>query len=158
MIEYMTNDAGYNKALAEYLQSAWGELGINTDIKIIEWASFTPTRRNGDYDIARNGWVYDYDDPSNMMNLLETNNGNNDGKYSNPEYDELIAKARMTADKAEHYQLLHEAEQLLLNDMAMIPIAYQNDFWLQKPELQGTWHSPYGYWYFMYGTVGETAE
>ena len=154
----MTNDAGYHKPLAEYLQSAWGELGITMDIKVVEWATFTPTRRNGDFDIARNGWVYDYDDPSNMLNLFETENGNNDGKYSSPEYDEMIANARMTADKEEHYRLLHEAEQLLLNDMAMIPIAYQNDFWLQKPELQGTWHSPYGYWYFMYGTVGEAAE
>ena len=158
MIEYMTNDAGYNKALAEYLQSAWGELGINTDIKIIEWASFTPTRRNGDYDIARNGWVYDYDDPSNMLNLFESTNGNNDGRYNNPEYDALIASARETVDKAEHYSLLHEAEQLLLNDMGMIPIAYNNDFWLQKPELQGTWHSPYGYWYFMYASYGDAGQ
>ena len=158
MIEYMTNDAGYNKPLAEYLQSAWGELGVNTEIKIIEWASFTPTRRNGDYDIARNGWVYDYDDPSNMLNLFESTNGNNDGRYNNPEYDALIASARETVDKAEHYQLLHEAEQLLLNDMGMIPIAYNNDFWLQKPELQGTWHSPYGYWYFMYASYGEAGQ
>ena len=158
MIEYMTNDAGYNKPLAEYLQSAWGELGVNTEIKIIEWASFTPTRRNGDYDIARNGWVYDYDDPSNMLNLFESTNGNNDGRYNNPEYDTLIASARETVDKAEHYQLLHEAEQLLLNDMGMIPIAYNNDFWLQKPELQGTWHSPYGYWYFMYASYGEAGQ
>ena len=151
-------DAGYNKPLAEYLQSAWGELGVNTEIKIIEWASFTPTRRNGDYDIARNGWVYDYDDPSNMLNLFESTNGNNDGRYNNPEYDALIASARETVDKAEHYQLLHEAEQLLLNDMGMIPIAYNNDFWLQKPELQGTWHSPYGYWYFMYASYGEAGQ
>ena len=155
VIEYMTNDAGYNKPLAEYLQSAWADLGVQTDIKIIEWASFTPTRRNGDYDIARNGWTYDYDDPSNILNLFESSNGNNDGRYNNPEYDALIEKARKTADKKEYYALLHEAEQMLLNDMAMIPIAYNNDFWLQKPELQGVWHSPYGYWYFMYATVGE---
>ena len=155
MIEYMTNDAGYHKPLAEYLQSAWGELGINMDIKIVEWATFTPTRRNGDYDIARNGWIYDYDDPSNLLNLFETENGNNDGKYSNPEYDAKTETARKTADREEHYRLLHEAEQMLLEDMAMIPIAWQNEFWLQKPELQGTYHTPYGYWYFMYGSVGE---
>ena len=157
-IEYMTNDAGYHKPLAEYLQSAWGELGINMDIKIVEWASFTPTRRNGDYDIARNGWVYDYDDPSNMLNLFESTNGNNDGTYSNPEYDALIEQARTTVDKTEHYALLHEAEQMLLNDMAMIPVAYNNDFWLQSSDLQGIWHSPYGYWYFMYGYIGDAPE
>ena len=51
-----------------------------------------------------------------MINLLETNNGNNDGKYSNPEFDALVEKARTTADKEEHYKLLHEAENMLLED------------------------------------------
>ena len=155
IIEYMTNDAGYNKPVAEYLQSAWKDLGITMDIKIVEWSTFTPTRRAGDFQVARNGWVYDYDDPSNMINLLETNNGNNDGKYSNPEFDALVEKARTTADKEEHYKLLHEAENMLLEDTAMAPVAYENDFWVQSPKLKGTWHSPYGYWYFMYATVEE---
>ena len=152
-IEYMTNDMAYHKPLAEYLQSAWKELGVNMDIKIVEWSTFTPTRRNGDFDIARNGWVYDYDDPSNMLNLFETSNGNNDGKYSSASYDELIEKARNTADVAEHYSLLHEAENQVLADSAMAPVAYYNDFWLQSSKLKGSWHSPYGYWYFMYGTL-----
>lgn len=152
-VEYMTNDIKYHKPIAEYLQSAWKELGVNMDIKIVEWSTFTPTRRNGDFDIARNGWVYDYDDPSNMLNLLETNNGNNDGKYSNPEYDKVIDDARSTSDKVKHYELLHEAENIMLNDYAVAPVAYENDFWLQTTKLKGTWHSPYGYWYFMYGTL-----
>lgn len=154
-VEYMTNDQKYHKPIAEYLQGAWKQLGINVDIKIVEWSTFTPTRRNGDYDIARNGWVYDYDDPSNMLNLLETKNGNNDGKYSNPEYDAIISQARDTADKAEHYKLLHDAENLALADSAMAPLAYENDFWLQTTKLKNTWHSPYGFWYFQYGTLEE---
>ena len=40
-------------------------------------------------------------------------------------------------------------------DYSMIPVAYYNDFWLQSPDLQGTWHSPYGYWYLQYGYVAE---
>ena len=47
---------------------------------------------------------------------------------------------------------------MLLNDMAMIPVAYNNDFWLQSSDLQGIWHSPYGYWYFMYGYIGDAPE
>ena len=90
IIEYMTNDAGYNKPVAEYLQSAWKDLGITMDIKIVEWSTFTPTRRAGDFEICRGGWVYDYDDPSNMLNLLASTSGNNDGKYSNPEVDKLL--------------------------------------------------------------------
>ena len=153
-IEYMSNDAGYHKVLAEYLQSCWKEtLGINMDIKIVEWSTFTPTRRAGDYQIARNGWVYDYDDPSNMLNLMISTSGNNDGKYNNPEVDALLDKANSTADVAEHYQLLHEAENMILEDAAIAPIAYYNDFWLQDPDLKGSWHSPYGYWYFQYATM-----
>lgn len=148
---YSTNDASYHKAVAEYLQSAWGELGLNVTVSIQEWKTFSADRRAGNFDVARNGWVYDWDDPSNMINLLETGNGNNNGRYSSPEFDALVRAARSTANVEEHYQLLHEAEQVILKDAAMAPIAYYNEFWLQKPNLKGTWHSPYGYWYLMYG-------
>ncbi len=151
--DYLTNDAGYHKAVAEYLQSAWAELGLTMNVNIQEWKTVTADRRSGNFDVARNGWVYDWDDPSNMINLLETTNGNNDGKYSSAEFDKLVDEARSTTDIDKHYDLLHQAEQVLLNDAAMAPIAYYNEFWLQKPNLKGTWHSPYGYWYFMYGSL-----
>ncbi|SDZ89308.1 oligopeptide transport system substrate-binding protein [Oribacterium sp. KHPX15] len=150
--DYLTNDSGYHKAVAEYLQSAWAELGLTMNVNIQEWKTVTADRRAGNFDVARNGWVYDWDDPSNMINLLETTNGNNDGKYSSAEFDKLVDEARSTTDIDKHYDLLHQAEQVLLNDAAMAPIAYYNEFWLQKPNLKGTWHSPYGYWYFMYGS------
>ena len=150
---YLTNDSGYHKAVAEYLQSAWGELGLTMTVNIQEWKTVTADRRNGNFDVARNGWVFDWDDPSNMINLMETDNGNNDGKYSSAEFDKAVDDARKTTDLKEHYSKLHEAEQIMLNDAAMAPVAYYNDFWLQKSNLKGTWHSPYGYWYFMYGSL-----
>ena len=153
-IEYSTNDAGYHTPVAEYLQQAWGELGITVNINKVEWASFTPLRRAGDYDASRNGWVMDYNDPSNMLELFTTGNGNNDGKYSNADFDATI-EASKVADKSVHFQKLHEAEDILMNDYACIPVAYYNDFWLQSPSLKGTWHSPYGYWYLQYGYVEE---
>ena len=151
--EYLTNDSGYHKSVAEYLQAAWAELGLTMTVNIQEWKTVTADRRSGNFDLARNGWVYDWDDPSNMINLLETNNGNNDGKYSSKEFDSLVDQARNATDVAVHYDLLHKAEQVLLNDAAMAPVAYYNEFWLQKSNLKGTWHSPYGYWYLMYGTL-----
>ena len=154
VIEYSTNDAGYHTPVAEYLQQAWGELGITVNINKVEWASFTPLRRAGDYDASRNGWVMDYNDPSNMLELFTTGNGNNDGKYSSVDFDAAI-EASKVADKSVHFQKLHEAEDILMNDYACIPIAYYNDFWLQSPSLKGTWHSPYGYWYLQYGYVEE---
>lgn len=153
-ITYSANDAGYHIPVAEYLQQAWGELGITMNIDKVDWASFLPLRRAGDYDISRNGWVMDYNDASNMLELFTTGNGNNDGKYSNPEFDAAI-EASKVADKTAHFEQLHKAEDILMEDMGCIPVAYYNDFWLQSPSLKGTWHSPYGYWYLQYGYIEE---
>lgn len=151
-IEYSTNDSGYHVPLAEYLQQAWGNLGITLTINKMEWSSFTPARRAGEYDVARNGWVMDYNDPSNMLDLFCSGNGNNDGKYSNPDFDAAIDASKV-ADSAEHFAQLHKAEDILMEDTGCLPIAYYNDYWLQSPALKGTWHSPYGYWYLQYGYI-----
>ena len=116
-IEYSCNDAGYHVPLAEYLQQAWGDLGITLTISKMEWSSFTAARRAGEYDVARNGWVMDYNDPSNMLDLFCTSNGNNDGKYANPDFDAAIDASRV-ADSAEHFAQLHKAEDILMEDMA----------------------------------------
>lgn len=154
VIEYSCNDTGYHVPLAEYLQQAWGDLGITLTISKMEWSSFTAARRAGEYDVARNGWVMDYNDPSNMLDLFCSGNGNNDGKYSNPEFDAAIEASRV-ADVSEHFAQLHKAEDILMEDTGCLPIAYYNDYWLQSSSLKGIWHNPYGYWYFQYGYIEE---
>ena len=154
-ISYTTNDAGYHKVVAEYLQQAWAQLGIDLKVDIVEWASFTPMRRNGDFDIARNGWVGDYTDPSNMLDLFLSTNGNNDGKFNNADYDAAIYRSRETLDPVERSKALHDAEDILMEETGCIPIAYYNDFWLQSEKITGSWHSPNGFWYFMYADITE---
>lgn len=154
-IEYTTNDAGYHKVVAEYLQQAWAAIGIDLKVNIVEWASFTPMRRNGEFDVARNGWVGDYTDPSNILEVFCTTNGNNDGKYTNADFDAAIEDSRVTTDAATRSADLHKAEDALMNDAGCIPIAYYNDFWLQSSKITGSWHSANGYWYFMYADITE---
>ena len=154
-IEYTTNEASYHVVLAEYLQQAWAELGVNLDVNKVEWSSFTPMRRNGEYDVARNGWVGDYSDPSNILDLLYSSNGNNDGKFSNSEYDAAMDISRTTLDATERSEALHKAEDILMSETGCIPVAYYNDFWLQSDKITGSWHSPYGYWFFMYADIVE---
>ena len=154
-IEYTTNDAGYHKVVAEYLQQAWAAIGIDLKVNIVEWASFTPMRRNGEFDVARNGWVGDYTDPSNILELFCTTNGNNDGKYTNADFDAAIEDSRVTTDATTRSADLHKAEDLLMEDAGCIPIAYYNDFWLQSSKITGAWHSANGFWYFMYADITE---
>ena len=153
-ITYSTNDTGYHKALAEYLQQVYKDLGITMNIDIVDWSSFTPKRRAGEYEMARNGWVMDYNDASNMIELFVSSNGNNDGKYNNPAFDKAMNDSKV-ADKATHFAALHEAEKIVSEDYGFIPVAYYNDFWLQSTSLKGTWHSPYGYWYLQYAYLAD---
>ncbi len=153
-ITYSTNDAGYHKALAEYLQQVYKDLGITMNIDIVDWSSFTPKRRAGEYEMARNGWVMDYNDASNMIELFVSSNGNNDGKYNNPAVDKAMEDSKV-ADKTAHFAALHEAEKIVSEDYGFIPVAYYNDFWLQSTSLKGTWHSPYGYWYLQYAYLAD---
>ena len=153
-ITYSTNDAGYHKAVAEYLQKVYKDLGITMNIDIVDWSSFTPKRRAGEYEMARNGWVMDYNDASNMIELFVSSNGNNDGKYNNPAFDKAINDSKV-ADKTAHFAALHEAEKIVSEDYGFIPVAYYNDFWLQSTSLKGTWHSPYGYWYLQYAYLAD---
>lgn len=153
-ITYSTNDAGYHKALAEYLQQVYKDLGITMNIDIVDWSSFTPKRRAGEYEMARNGWVMDYNDASNMIELFYSSNGNNDGKYNNPAFDKAMNDSKV-ADKTAHFAALHEAEKIVSEDYGFIPVAYYNDFWLQSTSLKGTWHSPYGYWYLQYAYIAD---
>ncbi len=153
VLTYSTNDSGYHKVVAEYLQQAWAEIGVTLEVEIVEWASFTPMRRAGDYEISRNGWVGDYSDPSNMLELFYSTNGNNDGNYVSDEFDAAIDLSRSTTDPEERSAALHEAEDIMMEDYACIPLAYYNDFWLQSEKITGSWHSAYGYWYFMYADI-----
>lgn len=153
-IEYTTNDQAYHKAVAEYLDNVWEEkLGINVDIAIKEWKVFTADRRAGNFDVCRQGWVMDWNDPSNILNLFVTGSGNNDGKISIPEYDELMQKSAVTINADERFEYLHQAEKVLIDKAALAPVAYYADFYLQRPELKDTYHTPYGYWIFMYGSL-----
>ena len=153
-ITYSTNDTGYHKALAEYLQKVYKDLGITMNIDIVDWSSFTPKRRAGEYEMARNGWVMDYNDASNMIELFTSTNGNNDGKYNNPAFDKAMNDSKV-ADKTAHFAALHEAEKIVSEDYGFIPVAYYNDFWLQSTSLKGTWHSLYGYWYLQYAYLAD---
>jgi len=150
---YSLNDAAYHKVVSEYLQNAWAELGVNMRIDVVEWSSFTPQRRAGDYDSARDGWVLDYDDPSNILELAETGNGNNNCKFSNPDYDAAMARSRVAKTYEERWAALHDAEDIVMGLAGVVPVAYYADFFMIQPSITGWWHSPDGFWHFEWADI-----
>ncbi len=148
VFEYKTNPDGFHVVVAEALQSMWAEIGVQITISEEEWGTFTASRRNGEFSIARNGWVGDYNDPTTLLDLLDSSNGNNDGGYNNPEYDALIDAIQTETDPAARDALMHEAEDLLMAEGAAIPIVYYTQYYLFDETLQGAWANPKGYYFF----------
>ena len=118
---YNTDDS--HKLIAEYVQQQWKEnLGINCVLENQEWATYLSNRNAGNFQVARAGWVGDYQDPNTFLDMFVTGAGMNGGKYSNAKYDELIAKAAKMPAGEERFAVLKEAENLFINeDQGIIP-------------------------------------
>ena len=159
---YLTNDGTAHIAVAESIQQAVSMLGINLEIKTEDWNVFLEDRKNGNFTLAREGWLADYNDPVNMLEIFTSNSGNNDmqlGKgtpvSSSPDwsaYDALIDQIRTTTDFAARVDLMHDAEDMLMDTWAVIPIYYYNDVYMQKSNVTGVYATIYGMKYFMYAT------
>ncbi|MCB2290058.1 peptide ABC transporter substrate-binding protein [Clostridium sp. CS001] len=153
-IMYNTSQGHQNIAAA--VQDMWRtNLGIQVDLRNQEWKVFQKTRNDKQYLIARHGWSGDYIDPMTFLDLFVTNGGNNDAAYSNAKYDEKIAGAKKEIDPAKRMALLHEAEDILMEDMPIIPIYYYTTVVCQKPTIKDVRISPLGQVYFNKAYVTE---
>ena len=123
-IELMYNSEGAHKDICQILQENLAKIGINIELANQEWAVLLNTRQQGGYEIARQGWIGDYSDPMTFLDLFVTGGGNNDSGYSNPEYDALIAAAKVETDPDKRKEQLREAEDILMDDMPILPIYY----------------------------------
>ena len=159
---YLTNDGTAHIAVAESVQQDVALLGINLEIKSEDWNVFLEDRKSGNFTIAREGWLADYNDPVNMLEIFTSDSGNNDmqlGKgtpvSSSPDwtaYDELISQIRTTTDFAARVDLMHQAEDMLMDTWAVVPIYYYNDIYMQKSNVTGIYATIFGMKYFMYAT------
>ena len=80
-IEYLYNTGTGHQAIGEALQNMWKAIGVNVTLVSQEWGTFLNTRKNGEYFIARNGWLADFNDPINMLEMWTTDSGNNDAQF-----------------------------------------------------------------------------
>lgn len=142
-LTFNTNEGHQN--IAQAVQDMWKtNLGINVELKNEEWAVFQDTRNNFQYSIARHGWIADYNDPMTFLDMWTTGNGQNNAGYSNKEYDKLIASAKVELDDTKRTEMLRKAEDILMEELPIIPIySYTNVLCIDK-NVKGTYKSPLG--------------
>lgn len=128
-------------------------LGINIELANQEWKVFQKTRNDKNYIFARHGWLADYVDPMTFLDMWVTNGGQNNIGYSNPEYDKRIEAAKKEFDQAKRMQLMHEAEDILMEDMPLIPLYYYTNVVCIKDYVKDVHKSALGFVYFDYGYI-----
>ena len=133
----------------------WKKIGVNVTLESQEWNTFLNTRKNGDYYIARNGWLADYNDPITFLDMWVTGGGNNDAQWSNEEYDALITKIKTETDAKERFKMMHQAEDIIFAESMLCPIYYYVDIYLLNQKVEDFYASPLGIKYFMYAKVKE---
>lgn len=121
-ILYNTNEGHRKIAIA--IQEMWKK-NLNIDIQILnqEWKVYLDSESAGEYQISRAGWIGDYVDPNNFLDMFICDGGNNRTGWCNEEYDDLILKiAPATKSHKERLEIFQKAETMLLDDMPVIPI------------------------------------
>ena len=180
-LTYLYNTSEGHKAIGEYLSSALAAVGITMNLENQEWNTFLNTRKAGDYSIARNGWLADYNDPISFLDMWVTSSGNNDvqfGKGANKDvaaysldltdlgydvkvengtwaetYDVIINLIKTCTDTATRYELMHRAEDLLMSTGCIVPLYFHTDLYMIDSSVQGFFSTPLGFKYFMHTTI-----
>ena len=180
-LNYLYNTAESHKAVGEYLQALYAGVGIELRLENQEWNTFLSTRASREYDMARNGWVADYTDPSCFLELFTSASGNNDigfgtGKHQSAmlfsvdltdlgydikvengtwaqTYDVLVDLSQKAVDQSVRYELLHRAERLLMQTGAVCPIYFDTDVYMLSNKVSGFYLNPLGNKFFTESAV-----
>ena len=175
-LTYLYNTAESHKAIGEYLAATLASVGITMNLENQEWNTFLNTRKSGDFSVARNGWVADYNDPSTFLDMWVSASGNNDvqfGKGAKADmaiysldltpygldikvdngtwaetYDVLIGEIKKCTDVENRYAMMHVAEDMLMDTGCLVPLYFYTDLFMLDDSVNGFFSNPLGYKYF----------
>ena len=148
-LSYNTSEG--HKKVAEALQAMWKKaLGIEIQLLNMEWKVFLSTISNGDYSIARAGWIGDYVDANTFLHLWRTGDGNNLTGWSNADYDLSLQLAEQSLEPLERFTHFQKCEDLLADEVPILPLYFYVQVSLRHPTVKGWYptllnHHPYKY-------------
>ncbi len=125
-LKFGFNSGAGHETRVQFVANEWKKnLGVQSDLQGLEWATFLTKRHAGAFDVSRNAWGADYPNARTFLNdLFFSTSGNNDEGYANPAYDALINQAAAESDSAKQTDLYNQAQTLLMADAPVIPLRY----------------------------------
>lgn len=137
-IAITTTDNDSSKKQAEACQEMWKkELGINVEINQITYAEVLKRHNTGEFDVIWGGWVSDYDDPYSYLELYKSDCVYNYSRYKNDEVDKLLNATQTETDAAKRMDMLHQVEQIVIDDAALLPQGERNVHYLVDEDVKG---------------------
>ncbi|WP_134687292.1 peptide ABC transporter substrate-binding protein [Brevibacillus migulae] len=136
-LTYNTSEA--HKKVAEAAQDQWKQ-AFGIDVKLVnkEWKVYLEDKSQGNYMIGRMGWLGDFNDPINFLEIFkEKSGGNNDPRWENPQYKELLNQSAIEADPEKRKQILAQAEEILMDEMPIAPIYYYTNAYVKDERVKG---------------------
>ena len=140
IITYSFNTNDLHKRVALAVTAMWKQVfgnGIQASIQNQDWKTFLQIRHKGSYQIARDGWVADYNGVTSYTNLYSCGNDQNNSHYCNKNYNNLMAQSMAELNPVKQTELIKQALQLPLNDYAVIPLFQYSYQQLIKPYVKG---------------------
>jgi oligopeptide transport system substrate-binding protein len=137
-LKYLYNTLELHRSVAQVIQETWKkELGIEIELENQEFRVVIENRNQGNFQMARNGWVADFADPANFLEIFLSYSGNNNSHWKNEAYDALIERARTEPDPVRRLSILREAETLLIEAWPIAPLFHYTHPYLCAPDLAG---------------------
>jgi oligopeptide transport system substrate-binding protein len=144
-IEYLSYDDSVSRDIATFLQQEWKKMGAKISVNVQPFDRALDLQASGDFQLAQQGWIADYNDPMTFLDLFEPGSSFNTSSYENERYGQLISGARNEADPARRMDMLLEAERILVEeDVATWPYYFEGEAYLRRPSIKGFFHHKYG--------------
>ncbi len=137
-LQLLFNTSDAHRDIAEVIQQQWKtNLGIDIELRNLEWGVYLDSVSKIDFDIARAGWVPDYSDPNTFLDMFLTGGAHNNTNWGNKDYDHLIEQAAAETEPSKRMQILHDAEKILIEEQPIIPIYFYTQINLVNPRVKG---------------------
>ena len=135
-IELLYNTQDNHRRVCEALQEMWRQnLGIEVGLINQEWKVYLRSMDTLDYDMARGGWIGDYNDPNSFYDTFVTGGGNNRTGWSNARYDQLLRDTGHAADEPARMELYQQMEELLMQELPIMPVYFYRKVYAVSPKL-----------------------
>ncbi len=144
-IEYLTYDDSRSRDIATFLQEEWNKMGAKISVNAQPFDRALDLQSTGDFQLALQGWIADYNDPMTFLDLFEPGSSFNTSNFENERYGQLISDAREETDPARRMQMLLEAERILVQEeMAATGLYFEGEAHLLRPAIKNFVNHPYG--------------